>query len=202
MVETEKYYDPDWRDRWFAWRHGCDVEGIIEQSAYGPADAGALARATFYQPIPVRYLARILKQSRQCQTPLKHFVDVGCGKGKTCLYMGLKGGFDRVTGLEFAPKLATAARANIRRARLNKTEILEMDARAYALPAMPTLVFLFNPFDAAALEHFLDTNRTHFKTQRSMIAYAFDVRREVLPDFGFREVKRDSGVRLSFHQMA
>lgn len=202
MVETEKYYDPDWRDRWFAWQHGLDVEGIIEQSGYGPVDAATLARATFYQPIPVRYLARILKQSRNNETPLRHFVDVGCGKGKACLYMGLKDIFDRVTGIEFAPMLASAARSNIRRARLNKTEIVEGDARAYALPAMPTLVFLFNPFDAAALEHFLDTNRTHFKSQRSLIAYAFDVRREVLPDFGFREVRRDSTVRLSFHQMA
>ena len=60
MVETERYYDPDWRDRWFAWRHGFDVEGIIEQSDYGPADESTLARATFYQPIPVRYLANLL----------------------------------------------------------------------------------------------------------------------------------------------
>ncbi len=202
MVETERYYDPDWRDRWFAWRHGFDVEGIIEQSDYGPADASALARATFYQPIPVRYLARILKQARRSKVPLTHFVDVGCGKGKACLYMALKGGFDRVSGLEFAPKLASVARSNVRRARLAKTDIIETDARIYALPATPSLVFLFNPFDAAALEHFLDTNRTHFKTQPSLIAYAFDVRREVLPDFGFREIRRDANVRLSFHQMA
>jgi len=202
MVETEKYYDPHWRDRWFERWNGLDVEGIIEQSDYGPADISTLARATFYQPIPVRYLARILRQAKKSIPRLTHFIDIGCGKGKACVYMGLKGGFDRITGIEFAPRLASAAKANMRRAGLVQSDILEIDARDYALPAAPTLVFLFNPFDAAALEYFIEKNLFHFKNQGSLIAYAFDVRREVLKDFGFREVRRDAPTRLSFHQIS
>jgi len=201
MVETEKYYDPDWRDRWFEKWNGVDVEGIIEQIDYGPADESTLARATFYQPIPVRYLARILRQARKSTPRLTHFIDVGCGKGKACVYMGLKGGFDRISGLEFAPRLVSAARANMRRAGLVQSDIIETDARDYALPAAPTLVFLFNPFDAAALDYFIQKNLFHFQKQRSLIAYAFDVRREVLRNAGFREIRRDTPTRLSFHQM-
>ena len=201
MVETEKYYDPDWRDRWFERWRGLDVEGIIEQSDYGPADIATLARATFYQPIPVRYLARILRQAQKSKPKLTNFIDIGCGKGKACVYMGLKGKFDRITGIEFAPRLASAAKANMRRAGLIQSDILETDARDYALPAAPTLVFLFNPFDAAALEYFIKKNLFHFQNQGSLIAYAFDVRREVLKDMGFREVRRDASTRLSFHQM-
>lgn len=201
MVETEKYYDPDWRDRWFQRWHTIDVEGIIEQSDYGPTDAGALARATFYQPIPVRYLAMILRQARTHTPALTHFIDIGCGKGKACLYMGLKGPFERITGIEFAPRLASAARTNIQRARVKRAAILEMDARDYRLPAMPSLVFLFNPFDALALDHFIKANITHFQKHRSVIAYAFDIQRDVLKDNGFRELRRIASTRLSYHQL-
>lgn len=201
MVATEKYYDPDWRDRWFQRWHNIDVEGIIEQADYGPADLAALARATFYQPIPVRYLSMILRQSRAHSQSFTHFIDIGCGKGKACLYMGLKGSFERITGIEFAPRLANIARANLQRAHVKRSQILEMDARDYRLPAMPSLVFLFNPFDALALDHFIKANLTHFQKHRSLIAYAFDIQREVLKDNGFRELKRTASTRLSYHQM-
>ena len=201
MVATEKYYDPDWRDRLFSLWHGVDVEGIMTQDAFGPSDPSALARATFYQPIPVRYLARILAFSCKSEPRPRQFVDIGCGKGKACLYMARTGAFERVIGVEFVPRLATVARTNFHRIDAPRAEIVEADARGFVLPPEPCLVFLFNPFDDRALETFIETNLAHFHNHRSLIAYAFDVRRETLRFYGFQERFRAPKTKLSFHQM-
>jgi hypothetical protein len=62
-------------------------------------------------------------------------------------------------------------------------------------------VFLFNPFDAIALSHFISGNLDHFRKTGSIIAYAFDVERGVLADHGFYALWRDAETRLSFQAL-
>ena len=59
------------------------------------------------------------------------------------------------------------------------------------LPEAACFVFLFNPFDAAVMEKFLILNRDHFERFGSVIAYAYDVQREVFAAHGFEMVFRD-----------
>ena len=197
---TERIYDPDWRDRLFQRWHGIDVEGILPVAAIASSDVAASSRGTFYQPIPVRFLKRILKSAQKTGVPFRNFIDMGCGKGKACLFMAKSGVFRRVIGVDISSVLLTAARDN--RAHMGAgtaIEFIEADAQTYRLPDGPSLIFLFNPFDAIALSRFIAQNLEHFRKTGSIIAYCFDVEREVLADHGFYVLWRDAKKRYSFH---
>lgn len=168
--------------------------------AIASADLAASSRGTFYQPIPIRFLNRILKSAKATGIPFQTFVDMGCGKGKACLYMGRTGYFRRVIGADVSAHLLGVARDN-RTHMVTATPIdfVEADAQTYSLPDGPTLVFLFNPFDAIALSRFIAHNLEHFRTFGSVIAYNFDIDREVLTEHGFYTLWRDAKKRFSFH---
>ena len=117
--------------------------------------------------------------------------------------MGRTGAFRRVIGVEISSPLIAIAREN--RMHLGASvpvEFIEADAQTYSLPDSPTLLFLFNPFDAIALSRFISFNLDHFKKHRSIIAYAFDIDREVLSSHGFIPLWRDTKKRLSFHAIS
>lgn len=77
-----------------------------------------------------------------------HFVDVGCGKGRA-LMIAKKFPFKRVIGVEYSPKLATAARA------LTGAMVSCCDAADYKFPEAPLVVFMYHPFDKSVLEKVL-----------------------------------------------
>ena len=200
MTATEKIYDPDWRDRLFQRWHGIDVEGILPVEVIASPDLAQSSRGTFYQPIPLRFLKRVLKSARATGVPFRNFVDMGCGKGKACLFMARTGTFRRVIGVDISSHLLTAARDN--RAHMGgiiPIEFIEADAQTYKLPEGPSLVFLFNPFDAVALARFIGNNLDYFRKTGSVIAYGFDIEREVLAELGFYTLWRDAKKRFSFH---
>jgi hypothetical protein len=58
---------------------------------------------------------------------------------------------------------------------------------------------MFNPFDAAIMARFLETNRSHFERFGSVIAYANDQQRQTLTDFGFDTVFRDQLRKISLY---
>ena len=80
------------------------------------------------------------------------FVDLGSGKGRALL-LAARYPFARIIGVEFAEELHRAAMANA--ARLpgeTRIELVQGDAAAYALPAGPLVVYLFNPFDRPLMQ--------------------------------------------------
>ncbi len=99
------------------------------------------------------------------------FLDIGAGKGRALL-LASEHRFRRVLGVELNHALAEVARANAAhwaRAHaadptaplLAPIEILEQDALELTLPAVPTLIFLFHPFEAPMLRRLL----RHIETQ-------------------------------------
>jgi len=50
---------------------------------------------------------------------------------------------------------------------------------------------MFNPFDEFILDKFLINNINHFQEHKSVIAYANDIHRESLLDFGFTTLYRN-----------
>jgi SAM-dependent methyltransferase len=77
-----------------------------------------------------------------------HFVDVGCGKGRA-LMIAKKFPFQRVIGVEYSPKLVTAARA------VTGAMVFCCDAADYKFPEVPLVVFMYHPFDKSVLEKVL-----------------------------------------------
>jgi hypothetical protein len=77
------------------------------------------------------------------------FVDCGAGKGRIVVCAAMYP-FQKVTGVEIAPQLASVAREHVRRARRRfrcaNVEILTQDATEFALPNNANVLHLFNPF--------------------------------------------------------
>jgi hypothetical protein len=78
------------------------------------------------------------------------FVDLGSGKGRTLL-MASSYPFHRIIGMELLDELNTIAVKNISRYRSDVQRCFAVeshtgDARRFAFPAEPTILYLFNPF--------------------------------------------------------
>jgi len=82
-------------------------------------------------------------------------VDLGSGKGRV-LMVAQEFPFKRIVGVEWSSELHAIAVRNVAIAAESpesdlRFELLRMDAAAYAFPADPLVVFLFNPFGAATM---------------------------------------------------
>lgn len=78
------------------------------------------------------------------------FIDLGSGKGRTLL-MASSYPFRRIVGVELLEELNTIALANIARYRNDEQKCFALqshagDARQFAFPAEPAVLYLFNPF--------------------------------------------------------
>jgi hypothetical protein len=87
------------------------------------------------------------------------FIDLGSGKGRTLL-MASDYPFRRIIGLELLPELNKIARQNIARYRSDQQKCFAIeshagDARKFAFPAEPTVLYLFNPFPEPVLREVL-----------------------------------------------
>lgn len=88
------------------------------------------------------------------------FIDLGSGKGRVLL-MAAPYGFKRIVGVEFMPEWHRIAEENIGKfsatyAIASPIESFCMDARDFDFPAVPLVVYLFNPFPAPVLAAVLD----------------------------------------------
>lgn len=85
------------------------------------------------------------------------FIDLGSGKGRTLL-MASNYPFRGILGVELLPALNRVAEENIRRYKSDAQKCFAIesicgDAREFVFPPQPAVVYLFNPFSEAALEH-------------------------------------------------
>jgi len=92
------------------------------------------------------------------------FIDLGSGKGRTLL-MASDYPFARVIGVELLDELDAIAKSNIARYRGEKQKCFALeshasDARDFAFPAEPTVLYLFNPFPEHVLRGVLANLRT------------------------------------------
>ncbi len=118
------------------------------------------AQGARYQPTHVGPLRRMLRVLRHRFTPGRAFVDLGCGKGRA-LMVAAEFGFPVIRGIEFAHELCAVATANCaaykrRRGIATAFHIIEADVVWYPLVGDETVIFMFNPFDAAIMSRVLD----------------------------------------------
>jgi SAM-dependent methyltransferase len=138
------------RDR----RQGIDTAGILAKGELDPiGEAGALGLD--YVPTPnliaEHLIRRVAPRARKFT-----FIDVGAGKGRVAL-LAARFDFARVIGVEHSPRLAAIARQNaVNFVQHNKKaapiEIVIADATAWHLPAEPSVLFFYYPFELPIME--------------------------------------------------
>lgn len=103
-----------------------------------------------YQPTVEEEFAAIMQHFAAIDLQSYTFIDLGSGKGRALL-LGAMYPFARIVGVEVQPGLDAIARENIERfadgaQRCHQIESLCADAREYAFPPTPIVLYLFNPF--------------------------------------------------------
>jgi len=124
-----------WRDRLLGLFH----------SPYQPSDP-ALFR---------EMLASLMQAGANINFKEFTFIDIGSGKGRALL-MAADYPFRRILGIELLPELHSVAKANISKYKSDSQQCFAIDcllsdAREFAFPPDPTVLYLFNPLPESGL---------------------------------------------------
>ena len=162
-------------------------------------DAGA--HATHYEPVPPGDFAALLALVPAADIERATFVDVGCGMGRALL-LASEYPFHAIVGIEVSPALHELARENIANAvgfqqRCRDVRVIRADARIARYPAGPLVIFLYNPFDAPALEVTLNAMLFE-RSDDVLVLYHTPVEEHVLLASGF--VERGRTVAGAFYE--
>jgi SAM-dependent methyltransferase len=120
-------------------RYGAILSGNVRSRRSGSYDVAN----TPYSVLPHVFAGRIAAQDV--------LVDVGCGKGRVINWWLSRGLRNRMIGIELEPDVAAATARRL--SRFANVTIINADATT-AVPGDATLVYLYNPFDRAAIERF------------------------------------------------
>lgn len=121
----------------------------------------------------------------------RYFIDVGCGKGKQCIYAKKYFKFEKVIGIDFSNELIDIANRNLSNIKYKNVELFVADAVDWKLPNEYCFIFIYNPFNEVILNKFILNNIDNFKNNGSVVCYANDLYRKVFADFGFETIYRD-----------
>lgn len=142
------------RDRLFDQNMGIETHGKVVLSALR-IDSGNQLFGVQYQPTPPADFEALMKKVPVDRSRFT-FIDIGSGKGRT-LFLAACYPFARVIGVEFSPELCEVAERNTARflqhpqRRCEAVQTICADATAYDFPEQPTIIYMFNPFQAKVM---------------------------------------------------
>jgi SAM-dependent methyltransferase len=163
------------REEFFPSKHpfdlltGCDTSGMIHRRRLG-------SEATDYQPIDPDVLRATIGRIHEDFSRFT-FVDLGCGKGRALL-LAEEFGFDKIVGVEFSRRLARIARANAARTDSRRITVAIQDAREFAFPPGPLVVFLYNPFSGEIVRSVM--KKLRLRREIAYVAYVNPMHADVV----------------------
>lgn len=184
-------------DRWYR----LDFGGVIEQADLATNQHASHANAVRYEAVAGIDLRVVVSEALRVDPTIQNFLDLGSGKGKSCLYVARSFRFKNIVGIEFSAQLIEIATANTTKFTRKNIDYVLADAAQYKMLPMPTIVHMYNPFDAKILDAFLTNNMEHFRSHGSVIAYVNDRNRSTLTRFGFETAYRDHARKLSVYRL-
>jgi len=130
--------------------------------------------------------------------PQFQFVDLGSGKGRTLL-MASEYPFQRIVGVEAVPALHRVALENIRKYQAQTQKCFDLqsvcgDARDFHFPAVPLVVFLFNPLPEAGLREVMANLLASLREQPRPVSVVYHnplLEHVLREDGGLRRVRGD-----------
>ena len=158
LVLTGRYREHRYAyDTAFDRKYGVNTAGTVEVVDLEAPD-DLKASAARYEVVDPGFFEFLLQRARVSQPEQKLFVDLGSGKGRALL-LAAQAGFRRVVGVELDPGLHSISQSNIEnfRSRCPGTDFdaRQGDATKFEFPAVPTILFLNNPFDGHMVERVL-----------------------------------------------
>lgn len=150
-----------------------------------------ISHATIYMPISYSLLENIFRELPTTQK--KHFLDIGCGKGRA-ICLAAHNGYKKITGIDFSNQLCEHAITNLNNTKEKLSsiqyEVITTDAMNFEIPADVDCIFLFNPFDVvimtAVVFNIMESVRQH--PREIIVAYANPLYEDVFLEEGFIEI--------------
>lgn len=142
-------------DTWFDWTHRVQTSGDLSLEGAGIVPT---LRDDSEQYVAARP-ANIREAIRAAALPHHEnyvFIDLGSGKGRA-IFVAAEFSFRRLIGVEFSESMHTRALENAgnfryRGRRGKHIDLVHGNAKAFAFPEEPSVVYLFNPFGADTMQ--------------------------------------------------
>lgn len=151
-----------------------------------------ISHATIYMPASYSLLEEIFRHL--ISAPKKHFLDMGCGKGRA-LCMAAHYGYSKLTGIDIAKELCEIAKENLALTKQKITyieyTIINNDAFYFEIPGDVDCIFLFNPFDEIIMSGVVENILTGYQNHQRMITviYVNPLYKELFLNAGFRQTR-------------
>ncbi|HEY3676176.1 MAG TPA: class I SAM-dependent methyltransferase [Candidatus Tumulicola sp.] len=151
-------------------------------------DAGA--HATHYEAVPVDDFRRLMRIVPPEAIAHSSFVDIGAGMGRALL-LAMEFPFAQIIGVEISRALHAIATENLAKDRLADRRCRDVrlvcgDARSYSFPPGDLVLFLYNPFDAQALDDVLDRIAARRRRGTEYVLYHTPVHADRFLERGYR----------------
>ncbi len=162
-----------------------------------------ISHATVYMPVTYFQLEEIFRELPRDQR--KHFMDIGCGKGRA-LCVAAHHGYGKVTGIDFSEEFCLAAKKNLE---ITKEDfpsltytITTQDASLSPILLDVDCIFLFNPFDEVIMVRVVRSIMSSLKLHpRNLnLAYANPLYKKLFLEKGFTETYYSK--RLKYLEMS
>lgn len=148
------------QDQWFDRTRNVRTSGNVTLHRAGIRE-DQTADSELYVPARPAHIRQALRAIPVRDWSGYHYVDLGSGKGRT-LFIAAEWPFHRITGVEFSNLLHQQVCANIRSFRpIKRTQrrpaiaSLHQNAKDFAFPEKPLVLYLFNPFGRETMQHVL-----------------------------------------------
>jgi hypothetical protein len=190
-------------DYYFEKKMGVELSGIINSSQL-VTKFTSKSHAVEYRAVYTRNLRVLLneaKKKNETAQGFDNFIDIGSGKGKACFYAHSKKIADNIIGVEFSDELIEISYLNNKIIKAKNINFINADALEYLLPCGNNLIFMFNPFDDYVMRKFIVNNLNNFKKNKTIIAYANDIHRNIFRDFDFETIFRDQERMISLYKL-
>ncbi len=150
-----------------------------------------ISHATVYMPAPYAMLEDFFNSLNLKH--FKHFLDIGCGKGRA-LCVAAHHGAKKITGVEFSEALHQESAQNIavtqKKYSKTKFNLLHNDAFYFKIEKDVDCIFMFHPFDELIMSGVLENIQMSLeKNPRIMtIIYFNPVAKKLFLEYGYKEV--------------
>ncbi|MBC7935126.1 MAG: class I SAM-dependent methyltransferase [Rhizobacter sp.] len=146
--------------------------------------------ATIYMPVSYDVIEDIFRQYDPSLS--KHFIDIGCGKGRA-MCVAAQMGATKITGIDFSKEFCDQSKLNLlktqQRFPVLQFKVLNNDAFYFEIPADADCIFMFNPFDEMIMSGVIENIEISLEENPRTITiiYANPLQKHLFLDAGYTQ---------------
>lgn len=171
-------------------KYGINTTGADELDSL--EDKGIDTRhSTIYMPVSYDVIEDVFERYKP--SGFKHFIDIGCGKGRA-MCVAAQMGAQKITGIDFSKEFCDQSKLNLLKTQQKfpqlQFSVLNNDAFYYEIPADADCIFMFNPFDEVIMSGVIENIEMSLEEHPRPVTviYANPMQKHLFLEAGYKEV--------------